>query len=54
MQKNYSNILNNCIQNCFGKDFVVLTNGPESYKEDDLVQEVLKIFGGEVSYIKGR
>ncbi len=54
MQKNYSDILNNCIQNCFGKDFVVLTNGPESYKEDDLVQEVLKIFGGEVSYIKGR
>lgn len=35
MQKNYSDILNNCIQNCFGKDFVVLTNGPESYKEDD-------------------
>lgn len=54
MQKNYSDILNNCIQNCFGKDFVVLTNGPESYKEDDLVQEVLKIFGGKVSYIKGR
>ena len=54
MQKNYSDILNNCIQNSFGKDFVVLTNGPESYKEDDLVQEVLKIFGGEVSYIKGR
>ena len=54
MQKNYSDILNNCIQNCFGKDFVVLTNGPESYKEDDLVQEVLEIFGGKVSYIKGR
>jgi len=54
MQKNYSDILNNCIQNCFGKDFVVLTNGSESYKEDDLVQEVLKIFGGKVSYIKGR
>ena len=54
MQKNYSDILNNCIQNSFGKDFVVLTNGPESYKEDDLVQEVLKIFGGKVSYIKGR
>ena len=54
MQKNYSDILNNCIQNCFGKDFVVLTNGSESYKENDLVQEVLKIFGGKVSYIKGR